>query len=847
MDGDLDTEDGVFREPTRVGPIPLPPAQSSGPPVAGAPGVAAVRNAGAVPLPGAAQPVRPPVDTSSGLYGGAVPPPVDEAAASRQSGPVPLPGIASRQPPGVAAPRGAPARTAPPPPPGAGSAASRGADPFADFLAAPVGAVGGADPFGALPAPVGPGAKPPAPPVDADPFASIDIDDALPAPRTAAPPAAEDDPFASIDIDDTTMSAPPPFAPASAPVAGQNAAPRGVTGQPPPRAPQAGAPGAPRAGAPAAGRPPAHGAAGASPFTAPEEATLPGRPPAPPSDPFASLDLDVTQAGRPPASPADPFASLDLGDATQAGQPPDPFAALDSSDATQSGRPPAAPGRVELFAALAPNEATQAGRPPPAPARAGGAPLNPSDATQAGRPPATVARGAAPLNSSDATQAGRPPASAARGGAAPLNPNDATQAGQPPASAARGGGAPLNPSDATQAGQPPAAAARGAAPLNPRDATQPSRPPAAPAPVDPFLAPSDATLPGRPSSAADPFASLDLGDATHPGHSPTAASPGHPPSSPPGAQDLFDLNSDGGEAFGEHAGLEASDTGRAALFGDVSPGALDHDGSHGGSLGSLLDDVPPVDAGQGGGVTLGRVGSGVGQREVLELDPSMSSAPVVSVAKPTARPEDVGIPQARPPSRARKVTALFVNLVVAAALVVGLGALGWVYLHEGRVDFSVLSPERLRSLVVPAPTPLVALDVSNGLYETQSGKPLFFIRGDAENRTGSATHLRVRGALFDGNQRVRSVEGLAGSVATPEELFAVGNTESAQALRQRMDSSAVSVAPGARAPFLLVFHEYPAALDGFRLEVTVEAVPAPAAATPPPAEPTAPAQAKPTE
>ncbi|WP_444980114.1 zinc-ribbon domain-containing protein [Myxococcus fulvus] len=796
MDGDLDTEDGVFREPTRIGPIPLPPAQSSGAPVAGSPGVAAVRNAGAVPLPGAAQPVRPPVDTSTGLYGGAVPPPVDEAAASRQAGPVPLPGIASRQPPGVAAPRGAPARTAPPPP-GAGSAASRGVDPFADFLAAPAGAAGGADPFGALPAPVGPGARPPAPPADADPFASIDIDDSLPAPRTAA----EDDPFASIDIDDSTMAAPPPFAPAppaSAPLAGQTAAPRGVTGQPPPRAPQAGAPGAPRAGAPAAGRPPAHAAAGASPFSAPEDATLPGRPPALPADPFASLDLDVTQAGRPPASPADPFASLDLDDATQAGRPPpDPFAALDSNDATQAGRPP-----LDPFAALAPNDATQAGRPPSAPARGGGAPLNPNDATQAGRPPSA----------------------AVRGGTAPLNPNDATQAGHPPAAAARGG----------------------AAPLNPREAAQTGRPPAAPAPVDPFLAPSDATLPGRPPTAADPFASLDLGDATHPGHSPVGASPAHPPSSPPGAQDLFDLNSDGGDAFGEHAGLEASDTGRAALFGDVSPGALDHDGSHGASLGSLLDDVPPVDTGHGGGVTLGRVGSGVGQREVLELDPSMTAAPVVSVAKPTARPEDVGIPQARPPSRARRVTALFVNLVVAAALVVSLGALGWVYLHEGRVDFSVLSPERLRSLVVPAPTPLVALDVSNGLYETQSGKPLFFIRGDAENRTGAATHLRVRGALFDGNQRVRSVEGLAGSVATSEELFAVSNTESALALRQRMDAAAVSVAPGARAPFLLVFHEYPAALDGFRLEVTVEAVPAPAAAAPP-AEPTAPAQAKPTE
>ncbi|WXH31301.1 hypothetical protein WA016_05277 [Myxococcus stipitatus] len=228
----------------------------------------------------------------------------------------------------------------------------------------------------------------------------------------------------------------------------------------------------------------------------------------------------------------------------------------------------------------------------------------------------------------------------------------------------------------------------------------------------------------------------------------------------------------------------------------------------------------------------------------------MSAAPAVSVVKPTARPEDVGIPQARPASRARKVTALLLNLVVAAALVVGLGAVGRVYLREGRVDLTVLSPERLRALIIPAPKTLVALDVSNGLYETQSGRPLFFIRGDVENRTAVATRIRVRGALFDGTQRVRSAEGLAGSIATPEELHAVGNAEAALALRQRLDGAAVSVAPGARAPFLIVFHEYPTDLGAFRLEVTVEPVTSPSDASPVPTEPApskAPAQAGPTE
>ncbi|WP_233278022.1 hypothetical protein [Myxococcus stipitatus] len=357
-----------------------------------------------------------------------------------------------------------------------------------------------------------------------------------------------------------------------------------------------------------------------------------------------------------------------------------------------------------------------------------------------------------------------------------------------------------------------------------------------------------ASLTGTPPPAVlggeDPFASLDLSDATVPGRPPSAAPSPAPASS---AGDLFDLSSDS-DAFGEHAGVQPSESGRAELFGHSSPEGLGFDEPQAHSTRSLLDDVPPVDDGQGLGVSLGRIGvPGGAQREVVDLSPDLSAAPAVSVVKPTARPEDVGIPQARPPSRARKVTALLLNLVVAAALVVGLGAVGRVYLREGRIDLTVLSPERLRALVIPTPTSLVALDVSNGLYETQSGRPVFFIRGDVENRTSTATQVRVRGALFDGDQRVRSAEGLAGIVATPEELHAVGNAEAAQALRQRLDGAATSVAPGARAPFLLVFQEYPADLGAFRLEVTVEPVAAPSEPTPAPAPSGAPAQAAPTE
>ncbi|NRD50242.1 hypothetical protein HRD50_37570 [Corallococcus exiguus] len=274
--------------------------------------------------------------------------------------------------------------------------------------------------------------------------------------------------------------------------------------------------------------------------------------------------------------------------------------------------------------------------------------------------------------------------------------------------------------------------------------------------------------------------------------------------------DLFDFS--GAGASGEE-GMAASDTGRAALLGDVpaeagveEPGGI-----------SLLSDVPAYDDGDPFKITTPR-------REVVDLA-SMRGGPAVTVAKPSARIEDVGMPQRRMPGRARKLTGLVLNLTIATALVVALGALGTMYLRDGKVDPSTLSPDRLRTLVMPASRPFIASDVSNGLYETRDGRMLFVVRGEAENRTGAAAAVRVRAALFDGDQRVRSTEGLAGALATPEELHAVTTREAATALRQRMDAASLPVPPGGKVPFLVLFQEFPADLTGLRLEVTLEPIP----------------------
>lgn len=230
--------------------------------------------------------------------------------------------------------------------------------------------------------------------------------------------------------------------------------------------------------------------------------------------------------------------------------------------------------------------------------------------------------------------------------------------------------------------------------------------------------------------------------------------------------------------------------------------------------------------------------SAASRKEVLELPDELpglgdfgasrealpeQSAPI---AKPVGRPEDVGIPDEEEPGVVRRVLGVVLNLALAVVLLVGIVAVGSVYLHEGRVDLSVLSPSRLQSLVAPSQS-LVTRDISNGLYETREGNPLFFVRGEVENRGASAARVKVQATLYDGDQRVKSQEGLAGAVPSPEQLHAIVSTEEAAALRKRLDASATLVPPGGRVPFVLLFQEYPAELDAFRLEVTLEPVPEP--------------------
>ena len=177
--------------------------------------------------------------------------------------------------------------------------------------------------------------------------------------------------------------------------------------------------------------------------------------------------------------------------------------------------------------------------------------------------------------------------------------------------------------------------------------------------------------------------------------------------------------------------------------------------------------------------------------------------------------------QTQPGSKLKAVvTGLLVNVAIAAGLVLVLGAVGTIYANDGKLDPSAFSARRIGALL-KANREALAVESWNGMYDTKAGKPVFYIRGEAQNTGSSLSKLKVRAEILDGAQLVRSVEVLAGAAAGPEDLYNIGSSEDADALNARLDSAAIGVPPGARAPFSLTFYDYPPNLWAFRLKVTV--------------------------
>lgn len=388
-------------------------------------------------------------------------------------------------------------------------------------------------------------------------------------------------------------------------------------------------------------------------------------------------------------------------------------------------------------------------------------------------------------------------------------------------------------------------------------------PPVPPAP-SPFdfgaLAPTSrsaepaASMPSA-SSAPAPFDFSSLGPP--PGAAPQQASAYAPPQSSPGF-DFSALGPPSSDRAAPGAPAEAPDQGPDAgslppsAYGEMLPG-ISADGAA---------MFPPQDVGFGDslmdssadmGAPPGLEPSDAGRASLFELS-ARSPLPTLDLPAPDERaprvspqkPQVVPAPQPRgevpapaPPrpvapeasrgenvgdeaSQRRPVVAIVVNVGIAFVLLVALLLVGSVFVNEGKLDSSSFSPERLKAMFSPASN-FVAEDISNGLYETRAGRAVFFVRGEVTNTGATAARVKVRAEILEGSSLVRAVEGFAGLPPTPEELSNLGSSDDLDRLLARQASGAKPVEPGASAPFVVAFFEYPPDLKAFRVRVEATA------------------------
>lgn len=174
---------------------------------------------------------------------------------------------------------------------------------------------------------------------------------------------------------------------------------------------------------------------------------------------------------------------------------------------------------------------------------------------------------------------------------------------------------------------------------------------------------------------------------------------------------------------------------------------------------------------------------------------------------------------------------IVVNVVIAAVLVIGLVVVGTATVNEGKLDLqSVVGT--LKSLVAPE-SQFTADDISNGLYDTKMGRPVFFVRGVVTNRSANTTRVRVKAEILDGPTLVRSAEVMAGAPPSPEELYRLDEVAQLKLLMERTSTKAPSVEAGSAVPFLVTFAEYPPDLKAFRVRVTATPEGTPTAAVAP--------------
>jgi predicted Zn finger-like uncharacterized protein len=131
---------------------------------------------------------------------------------------------------------------------------------------------------------------------------------------------------------------------------------------------------------------------------------------------------------------------------------------------------------------------------------------------------------------------------------------------------------------------------------------------------------------------------------------------------------------------------------------------------------------------------------------------------------------------------------------------------------------------------------IIATKVVSGLYDTASGKPVFFVRGRVENRGKKVRGpIRVVAELVTETGVESRSEALAGTEPSAEDVFGLRSPVELEKLTKLLTRNDAErrVPPGGSLPFFAVIADPPADLQRHRLHVRLESIDAWAAPTRP--------------
>ena len=122
---------------------------------------------------------------------------------------------------------------------------------------------------------------------------------------------------------------------------------------------------------------------------------------------------------------------------------------------------------------------------------------------------------------------------------------------------------------------------------------------------------------------------------------------------------------------------------------------------------------------------------------------------------------------------------------------------------------------------------VVATRVVSGLYDTASGKSVFYVRGRVENR-GRKRHgpVRVVAELIAGGETEGKGETIAGAEPTPEDIYGLRSASDADKLQRALLGTETErrLLPGSSIPFFAVIADPPADLQRHRLRLRLEPI-----------------------